>query len=138
MLNETGVTFSKCRICVGRSDMRKGIDGLASIVRLRYNLDPLDKDTLFLFCGTKKDRLKGLLWCGDRFVLLYIRLADGKFNWPQTEDEARNISGEEFKRLMDGFTIDSSIGEKHIPQPRKTASQVRNEAQRKATKKHSE
>ena len=54
MLNETGVTFSKCRICVGRSDMRKGIDGLASIVRLRYNLDPLDKDTLFLFCGTKK------------------------------------------------------------------------------------
>lgn len=118
--------------------MRKGIDGLASIVRLRYNLDPLDKDTLFLFCGTKKDRLKGLLWCGDRFVLLYIRLADGKFNWPQTEDEARNISGEEFKRLMDGFTIDSSIGEKHIPQPRKTASQVRNEAQRKATKKHSE
>ena len=44
MLAESGFTFSKCCICVGRVDMRKGIDGLASIVRLRYNLDPLDKD----------------------------------------------------------------------------------------------
>ena len=88
------------------------IDGLATVVRLKYGLDPLEKDTLFLFCGTRRDRIKGLLWTGDRYVLLYIRLADGRFQWPRTADEARRLNGEEFMRLMDGFSIDPSVGPK--------------------------
>lgn len=115
MLTENGFTFSKLILAAGRSDLRKGIDGLAAMVRLKYGLDPLEKDTLFLFCGTRRDRLKGLMWTGDRFILLYIRLADGCFLWPGTVQEARNITTEEFKRLMDGFSIDPSIGPKRIP-----------------------
>ena len=69
MLTENGFTFSKLILATGRSDLRKGIDGLAAMVRLKYGLDPLEKDTLFLFCGTRRDRLKGLLWTGDRFIL---------------------------------------------------------------------
>ena len=110
MLSKDGVTFSKIILAVGRSDLRKGIDGLATIVRLKYGLDPLEKDTLFLFCGNRRDRIKGLLWTGDRYVLLYIRLADGRFQWPRTADEARLLDGEEFMRLMDGFSIDPSVG----------------------------
>lgn len=68
-------------------------------------LDPLEPDTLFLFCGTKKDRIKGLLWTGDRFIMLYIRLADGRFQWPKIEEDARKISPDEFNRLMDGYAI---------------------------------
>lgn len=136
MLTESGFTFSKCYLCVGRVDMRKGIDGLASIVRLRYNLDPLDKDTLFLFCGGRKDRIKGLLWTGDRFILLIIRLADGKFSWPQNEDEARKLTGEQFKLLMNGFTIDPSIGAKHQVPPRPTPQQLRQETIRKISRKY--
>ena len=79
MLTKDGITFSKIILAIGRSDLRKRIDGLASIVRLKYGLDPLEKDTLFLFCGTRRDRIKGLLWTGDRYLLLYIRLADGHF-----------------------------------------------------------
>ena len=110
MLTKEGITFSKIILAVGRSDLRKGIDGLATVVRLKYGLDPLEKDTLFLFCGTRRDRIKGLLWTGDRYVLLYIRLADGRFQWPRTADEARRLNGEEFMRLMDGFSIDPSVG----------------------------
>ena len=105
MLTENGFTFSKLILATGRSDLRKGIDGLAAMVRLKYGLNPLEKDTLFLFCGTRRDRLKGLLWTGDRFILLYIRLADGCFQWPGTAQEARSITTEEFKRLMDGFPL---------------------------------
>ena len=112
MFTENGLTFSKIIIAVGRSDLRRGIDGLSAMIRLKYNLDPLEKDTLFLFCGTRSDRIKGILWTGDRFIMIYIRLADGRFKWPRTEEEARILSGEEFLRLMDGFTIDSSIGKK--------------------------
>lgn len=112
MLTKDGITFSKIILAVGRSDLRKGIDGLAALVKLKYGLEPLEKDTLFLFCGTRRDRIKGLLWTGDRYILLYIRLADGRFQWPRTADEARSLTGEEFMRLMNGFSIDSSIGPK--------------------------
>ena len=115
MLTENGFTFSKLILATGRSDLRKGIDGLAAMVRFTYGLDPLENDTLFLFCGTRRDRIKGLLWTGDRFILLYIRLAEGCFQWPRTAQEARSITTEEFKRLMDGFSIDPSVGSKRIP-----------------------
>ena len=69
MLTENGLTFSKCVIAVGRSDLLRGIDGLCASIPLKYNLDPLEKGTLFLFCGTKKDRLKGVLWTGDHLCV---------------------------------------------------------------------
>ena len=108
MLTENGFTFSKIYVLIGKSDLRKGVDGLSAMVKLKYNKDPLEKDTLFLFCGTRKDRLKGILWTGDRFILLYIRLSDGSFRWPKSEDEARQLSGEEFMRLMEGLADSSS------------------------------
>ncbi len=117
MLNGNGLTFSKIILAIGTVDLRKGIDGLCSVIRYTYCKDPLEKDTLFLFCGTKRDRLKGVLWTGDRYVLLYIRLSKGSFRWPRSEAEARTINGEEFMRLMDGFDIDPSIGKKRKPEP---------------------
>ncbi len=117
MLNGNGLTFSKIILAIGTVDLRKGIDGLCSVIRYTYCKDPLEKDTLFLFCGTKRDRLKGVLWTGDRYVLLYIRLSEGSFRWPRSEAEARTINGEEFMRLMDGFDIDPSIGKKRKPEP---------------------
>ncbi len=117
MLDEKGILFSKIVILIGKCDLRKGIDGLCGLIKAKYGQNPLEKGTLFLFCGTKKDRLKGVLWTGDRFILIYIRLAEGSFRWPRTADEARQLSGEEFLRLMDGFDIDSSVGKKRTPEP---------------------
>ena len=116
MLKENGLTFNKVIILIGKCDLRKGIDGLSSIVRLKYNQNPLEKDTLFLFCGTRKDRLKGVVWTGDRFILLYMRLVKGSFQWPHSEEEARKLSGEEFLRLMEGFSVDPSVGKKRVPE----------------------
>ena len=50
-------------IVCGRTDMRKGIDGLASIVQYEYNMDLYD-NAIFLFCGGKSDRFKALYWDG--------------------------------------------------------------------------
>ena len=109
-------------IATGRTDLRRGIDGLATLVRLNYGMDPLD-GTLFLFCGTKRDRIKGLLFEGDGFCLVYKRLTDGVFQWPRTSEEARDISLEQFHRLMDGFSIESTIHhfDKSAILPSKTA-----------------
>ena len=58
--NATG--FKKIYLATGFTDLRRGIEGLASIVKFQFNLDPYDKDTLFLFCGRRSDRIKALLW----------------------------------------------------------------------------
>ena len=60
MLNNAS-RFKKVYIATGVTDLRRGIEGLASIVRFEFQLDPYDKDTLFLFCGRRSDRIKGLI-----------------------------------------------------------------------------
>lgn len=56
MLND-GYGFHKVYIATGYTDLRRGIDGLASIVKHQFNLDPFDRNTLFLFCGKRTDRI---------------------------------------------------------------------------------
>ena len=71
---------SKIIIACGRTDLRKGIDGLAQLVGTKYDMNPFEKNVLFLFCGGRGDRIKGLLWEGNGFLLLYKRLEDGSFS----------------------------------------------------------
>lgn len=97
--------FTRIYIACGKTDLRKGIDGLASIVKEQFQLDPFEKDVLFLFCGTRKDRFKGLIWEGDGFLLLYKRLEAGSFKWPRTTVEIKDISPEQFRNLLDGLTV---------------------------------
>ena len=92
-------------IVCGHTDMRKSIDGLAAIVQQQYKLD-LFSSSAFLFCGRRRDRLKVLLWEADGFLLLYKRLEDGKFNWPRSEQEVRNLTREQYIWLMQGLSVD--------------------------------
>ena len=59
-----GTGFKRVIVCCGRVDLRKGIQGLTAFVRLNYGLDTTEKGTLFLFCGNRADRIKGLLFEG--------------------------------------------------------------------------
>ena len=91
-------------IVCGHTDMRKSIDGLAAIVQQQYKLD-LFSSSAFLFCGRRRDRLKVLLWEADGFILLYKRLEDGKFSWPRSEQEVRNLTREQYIWLMQGLSV---------------------------------
>lgn len=97
--------FSQIYIACGRTDLRKGIDGLATLVKEQFDLNPFQENVLFLFCGTRQDRIKGLCWEGDGFVLLYKRIEAGRVKWPRNRQEVRNITLEEFHYLLDGLTI---------------------------------
>ena len=90
---------------MGFTDLRRGINGLANIVRFQFQLDPYDKNTLFLFCGRKCDRIKALLWEGDGFLLMYKRLDNGAFRWPRSADKAMAITEEQYHMLMQGLEI---------------------------------
>jgi len=109
-----GIGFTRVIVCCGVVDLRKGIDGLNSYVSLNYNLNTIEKGTLFLFCGRRSDRIKGIMFEGDGTTLLYKRLTKGnRFQWPRTPEEAKELSMEQFHRLMDGFTIEGTIREFH-------------------------
>ena len=106
MLNDANASrFKKVYLTTGFTDLRRGIDGLANIIRFQFKLDPYDKNTLFLFCGRRNDRIKALLWEGDGFFLMYKRLDNGAFRWPWLKDEAMFITEDQYRMLMQGFEI---------------------------------
>lgn len=59
MLNDAS-GFHKIYLATGYTDLRRGMEGLANIIRFRFHLDPYDRNTLFLFCGKRTDRIKVL------------------------------------------------------------------------------
>ena len=95
----------KVYIACGYTDLRKGIDGLAALVRQQFQLDPFT-NTLFLFCGRRRDRIKGLYWERDGFILLYKRLEQGSYQWPRTENEARQLTPQQYRWLMEGLKVE--------------------------------
>ena len=112
MLNDfTGA--EKVYIACGYTDLRCGIDGLANIVQQQFQLDPFT-DTLFLFCGRRRDRIKALYWEGNGFVLLYKRLESGTFQWPRSEAEARELTPQQYRWLMEGLQIDQPKAHKAV------------------------
>ena len=90
-------------IACGYTDLRRGIDGLASMVSTQFRMNPF-QTALFLFCGRKRDRIKALYWEGDGFLLLYKRLEQGKFVWPRNESEVQALTPQQFRWLMEGLT----------------------------------
>ena len=78
------------------------------------------KHILFLFCGKRTDRIKGLVWEGDGFLLLYKRLNIGGFSWPRTKEEAMEITPEQFQMLMQGLSIVAKYPIKELKDPPKT------------------
>ena len=96
-------------IVCGHTDMRCGIDGLASVVSDKYNLD-LFNDAIFLFCGIKKDWYKALYWDRDGFMLLYKRIENGNLQWPKDQDEVKKLTAQELRWLLEGLSFPSNWG----------------------------
>jgi transposase len=97
--------FKKIYIATGYTDLRRGIEGLAGIIRFQFHLDSYDENTIFLFCGKRCDRMKALSWEGDGFLLCCKRVDNGSFNWPRSAHEAREISADQYQALMQGLEV---------------------------------
>lgn len=89
-------------VVCGKTDLRKGIDSLAILVSENYDLDVFE-DSLFLFCGNRNDRFKGLYWDGEGFILLYKRFENGRLQWPRDSQEARELTAQQIDWLLEGL-----------------------------------
>lgn len=101
-------SYQKIYVITGKTELRKGIDGLATFVKEEFDLDPFN-NALFLFCGTKMDRFKALVWESDGFLLFYKRLENGPLLWPRKDSAAKLITQTQLKRFLQGFPLSPSV-----------------------------
>jgi transposase len=96
--------YCRSRIFIkpGRTDFRKAINGLSGIIENQMRQDPLS-GCYFVFCNKRKDRMKILYWDQNGFCLWYKRLEKDKFIWPMTEEDAQELSAEEFSWMLRGL-----------------------------------
>lgn len=123
-MNLQSLNVDKVYLAAGYTDMRLGIDGLCTVIEYYHQLDPM-QNTLFLFCGRRSDRIKGLLWQGDGYLLLYKRLHDGRFRWPRDKNEVRELSEQQLKWLLEGLSISQKTS---IRTPSKSVKNALNKA----------
>lgn len=86
-------------------DMRKSIDGLASLVEQELSLSPYD-EALFVFCNRAHDKIKLLCWERNGFIVWYKRLEKQRFQWLRAgQQQSVSLTGEQLNWLLDGFDI---------------------------------
>ena len=100
-------------IACGYTDLRRGIDGLATLVKSQFQMDPFQR-ALFLFCGRRRDRIKALYWEGDGFLLLYKRLESGSFQWPRSTEEVQALTPQQYRWLMEGLKTEHPKANKAV------------------------
>jgi transposase len=102
------------------TDMRKGFDSLAQLVREHLGGDPLSGH-LFVFRSRRGDRLKVLYWDADGLCLWYKRLELGTFVFPNTGTAAGahglEIRAGDFALLLDGIDLASVQRRKRYRRP---------------------
>ena len=105
-------------MCVLPTDMRKGFDTLAALVRDSLGYDPLSGH-LFLFIGRRRDRLKILYWDRDGYALWYKRLEAGTFRLPVPKSDSQSVElkASELAMLLEGIDLRSIKHRKRFKRP---------------------
>lgn len=88
-------------LAAGRTDMRKGFDGLALLAQDVLRQDPFSGH-LFVFRGRRGDLIKVLWWDGQGLCLFSKRLEKGRFVWPSADGRVV-ITPAQLAMLLEGI-----------------------------------
>lgn len=80
----------KVHLALGYTDMRRGLDGLATLVQETLKQDPFSGH-LFAFRGRKASTMKVLFWDGNGLCMFTKRLNQGGFVWPRLIDPGGTV-----------------------------------------------
>jgi transposase len=83
-------------------DFRKGMNGLAALVREQLKTDPFC-GTIYCFRSKRADRVKLVFWDGTGLCLFSKRLEEGKFCWPRIADGVMRLSAAQLAALLEGL-----------------------------------
>ncbi len=94
-------------LVAGATDLRKSFNTLAAIVTNELGRDPLCGH-LFVFCNSRRDRIKILYWDGSGLWVCAKRLEKGTFAWPRTRARSVTLSREELVLLVSGLDLSAT------------------------------
>src|SRR5262249_33115097 len=83
-------------------DFRKGMEGLATLVRESMGADPFS-GAVYVFRAKRADRIKLVFWDGTGLCLFAKRLEDGIVRWPEIEDGMMRLSAAQLSALLEGL-----------------------------------
>lgn len=83
-------------------DFRKGLDGLAALVKEQLRSDPFS-GAIYVFRAKRADRVKLIWWDGTGLCLFAKRLEDDKFRWPKIEDGVMRLTAAQLQALIEGL-----------------------------------
>ena len=89
-------------IAAGHTDMRRGMQGLASQVQEGLKRDPHAGD-LYVFRGRRGDLVKVIWHDGQGACLFAKRLERGRFLWPSPADGIVTITPAQLGYLLEGI-----------------------------------
>jgi len=92
----------KVFLACGRTDMRKGMDGLAMQVQAVLQEDPFSGH-VFCFRGRRGDLIKALYWDTQGLCLFAKRLEKGRFIWPSPADGVVRLTAAQLSMLLEGI-----------------------------------
>ncbi len=99
-------THTKVYLAREPLDMRRQIDGLALEVQEVLSLNPMSAH-VFIFRNQRGDRLKGLVWDGNGFVMIYKRIERGRFQWPDIAGQSVELGLRELQWLLEGRSLEA-------------------------------
>lgn len=83
-------------------DFRKGMDGLAALVKEELRADPY-AGAIFVFRARRADRVKLIVWDGTGLCLYAKRLEQGRFRWPPVVDGTMRLTPAQLAALIEGL-----------------------------------
>ena len=92
MLNDFSCSCPEYIAC-GYTDLRHGIDGLATLVESQFQMDPFQR-ALFLFCGKRRDRIKALR--------------------PRSTEKVQALTPQQYRWLMEGLKAEQPKANKAV------------------------
>ncbi len=101
MIIPTGV---KVHLAMGKTDMRKGMNGLVALVQETLEQEPYSGH-LFVFRGTKAKAIKILFWDGTGLCLFSKKLVNSRFVWPHIHEQGKTVklTAAQLTMLIDGL-----------------------------------
>jgi len=91
------------------ADLRRGYDGLASLVQEAMGGDPLS-GSLFLFLNKRANRIKLFYWDRDGYAIWMKRLQSGSFELPTRRSEdspSVKLTSSELSLILEGIELAS-------------------------------
>lgn len=93
--------YRRIMLMRGYTDLRMGIPSLVARLVAFHDVNPVEEDVLYMFCGRSARRVKGVVRQRGCFVLATVLMdRDVAVRWPRDGEGLVEVTPEELSRIL--------------------------------------